>query len=498
MALYAVTNYRSTSPVSLSRTVTVTNVGETIINPEDPDVPIVTAGLASVIVEWNGKRLNGDGDSVDFTKGSFAGAKVFIGTSAGFTPSNDNWVHTLNFANGSNKVSIGVGTIIDKTLGTLLQYGTPYYIKIDTINANGVANGQPVSADGNPITVNKLPASEISTGALTADNSITAGISGGQRVVISGSSSPFIIYGTDGTTKLLEYLTSGTTGTLAIKGSGTFTGNLAIGSGDTVFKAEPETGIWLGDADYADADFRVSTNGVLRAKAGQIGGWDIASSYLQNSAGTFQINSNLSTMYLGSPDSSHIRFTPSQIAHYNGSGSPSGKFTLTTSNGALTLSGDIVGSSIFGSTVTSSSTASGRRTVLDSSTNAISFYDSDSQAIAHISPLDSHDGLLISAGGAPSSTFVNGSSPKIGLWKYGTGGYLNIQLSDEFDGLTISGSDGYTELTTGKTNVADSVINAQSLRPITAISNSVFGGASTINQIWPANQEGLIMLVYNP
>lgn len=353
VALYAISNYGSKSAVSLPRTILVPAIGEAVLSPEDPDVPIVTAGLASVIVEWNGKALDENGDPVDFTKGSFAGAKVFIGTSAGFTPSNDNWVHTLNFANGSNKVSIGVGTIINKSTGATLQYGVPYYIKLDTINASGVANGQPVSADGNPITVLKLPASEISTGTLTADNSITAGISNGQRVVISGSSSPFIIYGTDGTTKLLEYLTSGTTGTLAIKGSGTFTGDLSIGSGDAVFKAEPATGIWLGDADYADADFRVSTNGILRAKAGTVGGWSLAESYLQNSTGTLKINSGTEpSIYLGSSSGYHIRLDPDSITHYNG-GSPTGRFTLTTAgSGQLSLSGNITASSITGSSFT--------------------------------------------------------------------------------------------------------------------------------------------------
>ena len=353
VALYAISNYGSKSAVSLPRTVIVSAVGEVVLSPEDPDVPIITAGLASIIVEWNGKRLDSNGDPVDFTKGSFAGAKVFIGTASNFIPSNDNWVHTLNFANGSNKVSIGVGTIINKSTGATLQYGVPYYIKIDTINASGVANGQPVSADGNPITVSKLPASEISTGTLTADNSITAGVSGGQRVVISGSSSPFIIYGTDGTTKLLEYLTSGTTGTLAIKGSGTFTGDLSIGSGDAVFKAEPATGIWLGDADYADADFRVSTNGILRAKAGTVGGWSLAESYLQNSTGTLKINSGTEpSIYLGSSSGYHIRLDPDSITHYNG-GSPTGRFTLTTAgSGQLSLSGNITASSITGSSFT--------------------------------------------------------------------------------------------------------------------------------------------------
>ncbi|NBX77778.1 hypothetical protein EBQ93_00265, partial [bacterium] len=201
VALYAVSNYGSKSAVSSARTVTVTSPTKTVLSPETPDQPKVTAGLASVIVEWNGKKLGG----TNFTEGSFSGAKIFIGTSATFTPSDDNWVHTLNFANGSNKVSIGVGTIIDKTLGTTLDYGIPYYVKIDTVNPNMVANNNPVAADGNPITVLKLPASEISTGILSADAYIQAGASGGQRVVISGGQEPFAIYGTDGTTKLLEF-----------------------------------------------------------------------------------------------------------------------------------------------------------------------------------------------------------------------------------------------------------------------------------------------------
>ena len=350
IALYAISNYGSKSAVSLPRSVLVPAIGETVLSPEDPDTPIVTAGLASIIVEWNGKKLDENGDPVDFTKGSFAGAKVFIGTAAGFTPSNDNWVHTLNFANGSNKVSIGVGTIIDKSSGTTLNYNTPYYVKIDTINANGIANGQPVSADGNPITVSRLPASEIEAGILRADAYIQAGANGGQRAVLSGGSSPFIIYGTDGTTKLLEYLTSGTTGTLAIKGSGTFTGNLSIGSDDAVFKAEPSIGIWLGDADYADADFRVSTNGILRAKAGTVGGWSLAESYLQNSTGTLKINSGTEpSIYLGNSSGYHIRLDPDSITHYNG-GSPTGRFTLTTAgNGQLSMSGNITASTITGS-----------------------------------------------------------------------------------------------------------------------------------------------------
>jgi hypothetical protein len=372
VVLYAISNYGSKSAVSAARTVTVTSPSQTILSPEDPYAPTVTAGLASVIVEWNGKKSDGQGGYTDFTTGSFAGAKVFIGTTSDFTPSDNNWVHTLNFANGTNKVAVGVGTVINKNTNAKLQYGVPYYIKIDTINANGTANGQPVSAGGNPITVSKLPASEISTGILTADNSITAGISDGARVVMSAGEVPFVIYGTDGTTELLKF-TGGSTGTLAINGSGTFTGNLAIGSGDSIFKAQPATGIWLGDADYADADFRVSANGVLRARSGTIGGWNLGTTYLQNTAETFKISSQDSAIFLGNTSGSNIRLTPDQIAHYNG-GSPSGKFTLTTSTGNLTLSGTITGSSIIGSTIQQGS--SGNYILMDQTNKAsIKFYN---------------------------------------------------------------------------------------------------------------------------
>lgn len=447
VALYAISNYGSKSAVSLPRSVLVPAIGETVLSPEDPDTPIVTAGLASVIVEWSGKRLDENGDPADFTKGSFAGAKVFIGTASNFTPSDDNWVHTLNFANGSNKISIGVGTIIDKTLGTTLQYGVPYYIKIDTINANGIANGQPVSADGNPITVLKLPASEISTGILEADAYIQAGASGGQRAVLSGGTSPFIIYGTDGTTKLLEYLTSGTTGTLAIKGSGTFTGDLSIGSGNDIFKADPDVGIWLGNTNYLSAPFRVNKSGYITATYGDIGGWNLGESYLQNSTGTLKINSGTDpNIFLGSSSGYHFRLTPSSIAHYNG-GSTTGQFTLTAAPGAggshLSMSGNITASTITGSTFTIDNLYnkwdSEKFTVGDintriesiSNTGVITFYSG-------IAPLE-FSGVEFDAdsgdSGSSGSTYT-----AISKMQLTTNGIIIQNIPGLGDGLTASGS----------------------------------------------------------
>ena len=349
VTLYSVTSYGKKSAVSSARPVVVPGIGTTILPPQDPSAPTIEAGLASIIVSWNGKKTDGISN---FPTGTFASAKVYIGTSADFLPSDNNWVHSLNFANGTNQVSIGVGTVINKTLGTKLQYGVPYYVKIKTVNAAvpPVETTTAVVSSPTNITVEKLPASEIKTGFLEADAYIKAGASGGARVEIGGSTKPLVIYGTDGSTPLLEFI-GGSTGTLAINGSGTFTGSLSIGSGNAVFKADPDSlttpGIWLGNANYLSAPFRVSKTGSLTASAGYIGGWKLLDNSLQNDAGTLKINSGSDpAIFLGPASGQHIRLTPDSIAHYNGSGT-TGKFTLTTSNGNLTISGDMVSSNIY-------------------------------------------------------------------------------------------------------------------------------------------------------
>jgi len=349
VTLYSVTSYGKKSAVSSARPVVVPGIGTTILPPQDPSTPTIEAGLASIIVSWNGKKSDGISN---FPTGTFASAKVYIGTSADFVPSDNNWVHSLNFANGTNQVSIGVGTVIDKNAQTKLQYGVPYYVKIKTVNAAvpPVETTTAIVSSPTNITVEKLPASEIKTGFLEADAYIKAGASGGARVEIGGSTTPLVIYGTNGTTKLLEFI-GGNAGTLAINGSGTFTGSLSIGSGDAVFKADPDSltapGIWLGNANYLSAPFRVSKTGSLTASAGYIGGWKLLDNSLQNDAGTLKINSGVDpAIFLGPASGQHIRLTPDSIAHYNGSGT-TGKFTLTASNGNLTISGDMVSSNIY-------------------------------------------------------------------------------------------------------------------------------------------------------
>jgi hypothetical protein len=340
VTLVAVSKLGTLSPTSTAITKSVTSVATPIATPEDPSAPTITAGLASIIVSWDGKNS----DDENFAAGAFAGAKVYIGTTSTFTPSADNWVHSLNFANGNNQVSIGVGTVINKTSGATLQYGTPYFIKLRTINASGTETSTAIASSPTSITVDKLPASEIKTGILAADASITAGASSGARVVMSGASSPFIIYGTDGSTKLLEFI-GGSTGTLVITGSSTFSGNLSVGSGNSIFKAEPATGMWLGNATESSAPFSVSNNGVIRATSGTIGGWYLGSSTLQNASSSPTIRLNTSGIIVGATSSSYIDIAADGITHRNSNGTASGKFTLTTgASPSLTVNGSITAS----------------------------------------------------------------------------------------------------------------------------------------------------------
>lgn len=337
VAAYAVSKAGTRSAVSSPVTITVTSAVPVAQSSVTPSTPTVSSVLGAIQLSWNGKTSTGTDQPYGFDA-----AKVYVGTSAGFTPSSSNQVDTLNFANGQNNLNIGIGTIVN---GVALDYGIDYYVKIAT--TNGTDTSTAVSATGNPVKVGKVTSGDIVT--ITADKiatgtvstqTITVGSATGKHVTLSGTGDPFTIYDTDGTTKLLSYST--TSGKLNIVGDGSFTGNLSIGSSNAIFKAEPETGIWLGNAAYASAPFSVSKNGVIKSDSGTIGGWTLSSSYLQNSAGTFQINSNASTIYVGPyATGDHIKISASGgIQHTNSIGSATGKFTLSP-NGNLTLSGAV-------------------------------------------------------------------------------------------------------------------------------------------------------------
>ena len=349
--LKSITVANTTSFFSLSRTVEVTGTEDIISDPEDPSAPTLSAGKASIIVSWDGKNSS----NTNFTAGSFFGAKVYIGKTSNFTPSENNWVHTLNFANGSNQVSIGVGTIIDKSTSEALDFDTNYYIKIGTLNANGETTGNFISATGNPIQVEKTAFSEIEAGILSADAYIQAGPSGGQKVILSGGAEPFVIYGSDGVTKLLSFQSQlGGVGKLSIIGSGTFTGDISAATG-TLTNA-----LNIGTPSGGLYPFSVSSTGGVRAISGTIGGMTLAADGIQNSTGSFKLDTD------GKAKFGSIDISPTIGIYHN-----SGSFSLGA-NGSLSLTGSVTATegsianwTIIGSTLTANNIT------LDASTGTI-------------------------------------------------------------------------------------------------------------------------------
>jgi hypothetical protein len=451
VTLLTVTPSKINGDASTPTTVYVTDPSAALVvtAPQDPFAPVVKAGLASVIVEWSGKKSDG----TDLTLTGFSGAKVHIGTSSGFTPSADNWVHTLNFANGSNRVSIGVGSVIDKTAGTTLQYGTAYHVKLVAVNASGTTSSA-VSASNNPVTVARLPASEIDAGILRADAYIQAGADGGQRAVLSGSTSPFIIYGTDGTTKLLEFLTSGTTGTLAIKGSGTFTGDISGASGT-----------FAGNLSSSGGAFTVN-NGVLTASSGTIGGWSIGSTL------TATVSNNTITLNPATPKIALLQSGVEKITidPVEGIKDSVGNFTLTPA-GILTVKGAITsGSTISGADITMTGAAgqtgiATTKLFFQSSNYAISagassytyqgdsgYYDSEGDWVDTSAPqtISNNDIRFTDAtygGAVPSGTNYyygelwlgsgSNSAGSVDLWANHPGGFIGVSLVANSDSKNI-------------------------------------------------------------
>ena len=236
-------------------------------------------------------------------------------------------------------------------------------ITADKIATNAVTAGK---IQAGVIDVTKLAAGTISVNNLEAGNiSSTSYIRAGSgntgaRVEMSsatisgGPAAGFYIYNSAGTAVLSAPLSGG----LSIVGNGTFTGDLSIGSSNSIFKAEPSTGIWLGNSSFSSAPFSVAANGVLKAESGTVGGWTLGNDYLSTT--NFKISKADAAIYVGNTSGQHIRLSSTELAHYNG-GTPTGKFTLTASNGNLSLSGAITSTSgsIGGWTINSDSISSG-------------------------------------------------------------------------------------------------------------------------------------------
>jgi hypothetical protein len=318
----------SESLYSTARTVTVTSAAPAAESSVTPSTPTVSSVLGAIQLSWNGKTSSGGDQPFGFDA-----AKVYVGTSSGFTPSSSNQVDVLNFANGQNTLNIGVGTIVD---GTALTYGIDYYVKIAT--TNGTDTSTAVSASGNPVRIGQVTngdivtvtADKIATGTLSSGSTITVGATSGKHIKLSGTGDPFIIYGSGGVSNpVLSYNGD----KLTVVGDGTFSGALSAA-----------TGTFAGTLSAATGSF----SGTITASGGTIGGITIAADGIQNSGGTFKLDSS-GIIRAGSSSGSAVIISPTLGIYHssNGGSTASGRFTLGLSSS--TIAGWTIGTSTLSS-----------------------------------------------------------------------------------------------------------------------------------------------------
>jgi hypothetical protein len=210
-------------------------------------------------------------------------------------------------------------------------------ITADKIAANAITAGKILAGE---IDVTKLSAGTISvnnleSGTLSATSFIRAGTAGSARVEMSsaaisgGPAAGFYIYNSAGTAVLSAPLSGG----LSIVGGGTFSGALSAA-----------TGTFTGTLSAATGSF----SGTITASGGTIGGITIAADALQNSGGTFRLDSS-GVIRAGSSSGSAVIISPTLGIYHssNGGSTASGRFTLGLSSS--TISGWTIGTSTLSS-----------------------------------------------------------------------------------------------------------------------------------------------------
>lgn len=211
-------------------------------------------------------------------------------------------------------------------------------LNIGTNNNGGVATANITLAGGTAYPYFSLGQS--SAGVYNADGIFIGAVSD------SGTKYKLSLKGTGGSLTWdgnnLNIVGGGTFSGALSAASGTFTGALqggtiSIGSNDSIFKADTN-GIYLGNATFASAPFRVTPAGVLTATSATIAGTVTADA---GKVGGWNIDSN--SIYSGTKDTSG--YSTTGITLYSSGSIHSPNFYIDTSGGAY-FKGNVTGGSI--------------------------------------------------------------------------------------------------------------------------------------------------------
>ena len=462
-----------TSTVGTTFTVVVSDVGETIQSPTNPNGFTSKRILAGIEVSWAGTYA-----SSTFT--GFEAINIYAGNSATATAGTYEQVGVLTGNNVKNTIVI--------PLGTYVAYGQAVYIHAAAVNKSGsvgaiqanVTNqilgpGKATDADINDgaVVISKLASDVLTVGNLkagdiNATSFIRAGTSSSARVELSSaniSGGPLAglhIYNSSGTAILSAPLTGG----LTINGGGTFTGALSGASGQ-----------FDGDLGASGGNFTVRS-GVVTALAGQIGNWIINSGVLKSGSESFPrilLDPTNSQIVLrasqGASDSGNlIKLDPSvgikvgttALAKFsvlmNGDMSATDAiFTNGQFNGNITSSAIITGGTI-------RTKSSGKRIEISGANDALYFYSGNGNETSPgeisnvlttissyvISSVSIYSQLLSGNNGQGGISAYAASGNDYGVILNGKDNFVNtgtFRIAENYSGITGSGSSGYVRNT---------------------------------------------------
>jgi hypothetical protein len=267
--------------------------------------------------------------------------------------------------------------------------------------------------------------------------------------------------------------------------SGTFTGALSggtisIGSGDSIFKAD-SNGIYLGNATFASAPFRVTPAGVLTSTSGAIGGWTLGTTTLTGgnailaSSGNITLGTSNDVVRLSADDGTYriwvgnssaasapFRVTKAGAVFANnftltgGSLQISDKFSVDTSGNLLAIGGDFRGtitatSGVIGGFTIGDGTIYSTNLVLNSAEPSIRLKDASTGAPRVI--LSNDDTLTQPSATTPALALTSIASSGVQSTSVGPiqTTYIGAALSSQASGQTAIMNSGAWNSSIGQT-----------------------------------------------
>jgi hypothetical protein len=142
-----------TSTVGQSFTINISDIGETIQEPTNPNGFSVDRILSGIQVNWNGTYANGT-----FT--GFEGIKIYVGTSATATSGTYREAGLMTGNNLKNSITVPVD-------GTYLRYDLPVYIHAAAVNKSGTVGTIQANVASNSLGARSAVSSDLADDIIT-------------------------------------------------------------------------------------------------------------------------------------------------------------------------------------------------------------------------------------------------------------------------------------------------------------------------------------------